>query len=254
MAKRKQQPSPRVILYTRVSTDEQAESGLGLEAQRAELEAEAARRGWTDLEVIEDPGHSGATIDRPGLRRALELLEAGEAGVLMVAKLDRLTRTIAGFGQVMEAAERQGWAVVILELDGLGGQVDMTTPMGEFIAGLMALLARLERRMIAKRTSDAARAKRTRGERSGRPPAIPAEVRAKITRLRAADMTPGAIARTLTDERVPTIRGGGSWQRSTIQRVLASAALDEELAAARRTRTPDLDAGGDDQGDAERPR
>jgi DNA invertase Pin-like site-specific DNA recombinase len=239
MAKRKPRPSsPRVILYTRVSTDEQVESGLSLEAQRAELEAEAARRGWTDLEVIEDPGHSGATIDRPGLRRALELLEAGEAGVLMVAKLDRLTRTIAGFGQVMEAAERQGWAVVILELDGLGGQVDMTTPMGEFIAGLMALLARLERRMIAQRTRDAARAKRARGERTGREPEIPAKVRARIVRLRRAGETPGAIARRLTDERVPTMRGGKTWQRSTIQRVLASVALDQELEATRRSRAP----------------
>ncbi len=234
MAKRKPRPSsPRVILYTRVSTDEQVESGLSLEAQRADLEVEAARRGWTDLEVITDAGESAATNDRPGLHRALALLEAGEAGVLAVTQLDRLARSTFGFASLMEAAERQGWALVML-----APNVDMTTPEGKFIAHVMAAAAELERAMIAKRTRAAARAKRAKGQRSGRPPAIPPEVRAKITRLHADGMTPGAIARRLTDERIPTMRGGRTWQRSTIQRVLASVALDQELEAARAERRP----------------
>ena len=58
----------RVLAYLRVSTGEQAESGLGIEAQRQAILAEAARRGWSNVEFIEDSGFSGKTINRPGLR------------------------------------------------------------------------------------------------------------------------------------------------------------------------------------------
>ena len=78
----------------RVSTDEQADSRAGLEAQRAAIETECRRRGWRLASVQEDAGVSGkATTNRPALTRTLDSLSAGEADVLVVAKLDRLSQS-----------------------------------------------------------------------------------------------------------------------------------------------------------------
>src|SRR4051794_28784928 len=85
-----------VIAYTRVSTEEQAASGAGLAAQRATIEAEAARRGWAIIDWHSDEGISGGKgiEDRPGLAAAVAAVESGKAGTLIAAKLDRLSRSV----------------------------------------------------------------------------------------------------------------------------------------------------------------
>src|SRR3954471_3387194 len=91
-----------VVAYVRVSTDEQADSGAGLTAQRAAISAEAARRGWTVIAWHEDAGISGKSIaGRPGLGAALEAVETGQAAGIVVAKLDRLSRSLADFAGLM---------------------------------------------------------------------------------------------------------------------------------------------------------
>ncbi len=84
----------QVIGYVRVSTEEQQRSGAGLAAQRKAIEAECARRGWQLVEVIEDAGYSAWDLKLPGVQIALETLRRGEAGALVVAKLDRLSRSM----------------------------------------------------------------------------------------------------------------------------------------------------------------
>src|ERR1700741_1790549 len=101
----------QVIGYVRVSTDEQRESGAGLAAQRAAIEAECRRRGWTLVEVIEDAGYSAKDLKRPGVQTALETLRRGEAGALVVAKLDRLSGSMLDFTSVMAKASREGGAL-----------------------------------------------------------------------------------------------------------------------------------------------
>jgi DNA invertase Pin-like site-specific DNA recombinase len=209
---------PKVILYTRVSTDEQTRSGLSLEAQQAELEAEARRRGWTDTELITDAGQSAATNDRPGLHDALERLEAGQASMLVATRLDRLARSTLGFAQLMEAARKQGWAVVVLDLN-----LDMTTPTGKFVADIMAAVAELERAMIAARTRAALAAKKARGQRVGREPEIPEAVRRRILREHRAGRPMTAIAHDLTARGVPTARGAAAWSKNTVRRVIRAA-------------------------------
>src|SRR4051794_8522343 len=91
-----------VIAYLRVSTDEQAASGAGLAAQAAAIEAEVERRDWRLLRRYTDAGVSGKTvIGRPQLHAAMDAIEAGEAGTLMVAKLDRLSRSLLDFAALM---------------------------------------------------------------------------------------------------------------------------------------------------------
>src|SRR5207248_10698803 len=91
-----------VVGYVRVSTAEQADSGLGLEAQRAAIENECHRRSSNLLEIFEDAGASGKSMERrSGLRKALRAVRGPEAEALVVAKLDRLSRSLLDFSQVM---------------------------------------------------------------------------------------------------------------------------------------------------------
>lgn len=86
--------SLQVALYVRVSTEEQVKSGFSLPEQRHTLSEHAARHDWEVVEVIEDPGDSGADPNRPGLLRILELAEAGKINLVLSWKRDRLFRDI----------------------------------------------------------------------------------------------------------------------------------------------------------------
>lgn len=207
----------RVIGYARVSTSEQADSRAGLEAQRAAILAECQRRGWTLIDTIEDGGYSAKDLRRPGVRVALEELKRGRADALVVAKLDRLSRSMIDFTDLMGRASRQGWALVALDC-----AVDTTTPAGEAMANVLATFAQFERRLIGQRTREALAQKKAQGVRLGRPRALPAKVRTRIKRQRAAGRSLARIADGLNRDRVPTAHGGARWYASTVRAVLAA--------------------------------
>src|SRR5690349_6764124 len=102
----------RAIGYARVSTTEQGASGLGLDAQRAAIEVEVERRGWAPACLLEDVASGGTLDKRPALSSALDALDRGDADVLVVAKLDRLSRSLADFAALMRRAKQRGWALV----------------------------------------------------------------------------------------------------------------------------------------------
>lgn len=203
-----------VIGYVRVSTEEQGLSGAGLQAQRAAIIAESERRGWTLIEIIEDVG-SGKSLKRPGIRAALDTLAAGEASALVVAKLDRVSRSLLDFAKIMATAQKQSWALVALDV-----QVDTTSPSGEAMAHMLATFAQFERRLISERTKQALAQKRASGVRLGAPPEIAPSIARRIRRERQAGRTLREIAERLNADGVPTARGG-RWYASTLQRVLA---------------------------------
>jgi len=216
----------RVVAYLRVSTQEQAASGLGLDAQRARITDEAARRGW-DVDWCMDEGVSGTVRNRPGLARALDLLRTRQATALVVAKMDRLARSVVQASDLLETARKQRWSVLILDLG-----MDLSTPHGKAMAQMLAVFAELEREMIAARTKDALAAAKARGQRLGRPRATPPDVVARVVAL-SADLSPLQVARALTAECVPTTRSAPAWRASTVRRLLNGVALDAEAAAAR---------------------
>src|SRR5215216_119757 len=82
----------RIILYARVSTDEQARSGYSLSQQLEALRAYAAREGYEILEGVTDPGKSGATLDRPGLDRVRNLVASGGVSAVLAQDRDRFAR------------------------------------------------------------------------------------------------------------------------------------------------------------------
>lgn len=239
------------ILYSRVSTDDQVESGGGLADQRTRLEGMTAAKGWTATVALVDDGFSAKTLDRPAMTEALRMLAAGEAGALVVTKLDRLTRSVRDIDQLMQDAQDQGWSLVVIDLG-----IDTTTASGRMVANLMATIAQWEREVIGERTSAALQAKKAQGQRLGRPVALPHSVRERIATERRLGSTYQAIADRLNVDNVPTVKevaatievpegkkldveriaeawgdvaGSGLWRVSTVAKVCKSVDLDAEM-------------------------
>jgi DNA invertase Pin-like site-specific DNA recombinase len=217
----------KVIGYLRCSTEEQRISGLGLADQRGVIDQAAARQGWSDVEFISDAGYSAKNLSRPGIADALAQLARGEASVLVVAKLDRLSRSLLDFASIMATARKEGWQLVVLDL-----AVDTSTPSGELMASVLASFAAYERRLIGQRTSAALQQKKAGGARLGRPRTMAPEITRRIVAERAAGCSLPAIARGLNEDGVPTARGGRSWLPGTVSAVLRSAELDQKASTA----------------------
>jgi DNA invertase Pin-like site-specific DNA recombinase len=211
----------KVIGYTRVSTEEQGRSGLGLAAQRHAIEQHAEARGW-EIEWMTDEGVSAKSLNRPALQAALTLLRTGKAEAIVAAKLDRLSRSVVDFGHLLELSRRQKWGLVVLDFD-----LDTTTAAGRMLAGVMMQFAQFERELIGERTSAALQAAKARGVRLGRPPTIAPATASRIVALRQTGLSTAKIAAQLNADGVATV-GGKPWQASTVARVLSRA---EEVAS-----------------------
>ncbi|MBN1773173.1 MAG: recombinase family protein [Deltaproteobacteria bacterium] len=160
-ANRKHGDTKRAIGYLRVSSDDQA---LGPDAQRAALERWARAQGVELVAVHADLGVSGgAELDkRPGLLAALADLSTNGAGLLLVAKRDRLARDVVVAGMVERLVERAGARVT--SADGAGNG---DGPEAALLRGIMDVFAQYERALIRARTRAALAVKRGRGERLG---------------------------------------------------------------------------------------
>lgn len=144
------------------------------------------------------------------------MLKAGEASTLVVAKLDRATRSLNDFVKMMEQAGKEKWQFVALD----NGGIDTTTPYGEAMMNMAAVFARLEARLAGARTKEALQAARDRGVRLGGRRCVPEDVRRRIVAMRSEGATLTAIANTLTEEDVPTGKGGARWYPSTVAALL----------------------------------
>lgn len=169
MGRRKQAATPdpapprAVVGYCRVSTDEQAELGYGLAAQEERIRHYAAAMGIELADVIRDDGYSGATLDRPGLQQLLARIDAGEIGTVIVAKLDRLSRSLRDLLNLYDACfEARGVALV-----SVAEQFDTSTAAGRLFFQLVGSFAEFERRQIAERTASGRRVKASRGGYAG---------------------------------------------------------------------------------------
>jgi len=203
-----------VVGYARVSTEEQGLSGAGLAAQRRAIKAECERRGW-NLVRIEEDVLSGRTLNRPGLTQALEACLSGEVSGIVVAKLDRLSRSLVDFAGLLVEAQSSGFNLVALDLG-----VDLSTPAGEFLASVMASAAQWERRIIGQRTKDALAIRREQGVKLGRPPLPKDALGRRVALMRKRGMTLQAIADSLNAEGVAPLRGGQEWRPSSVRAVL----------------------------------
>jgi DNA invertase Pin-like site-specific DNA recombinase len=153
--------------------------------------------------IAEDIGRSGKDLKRPGVQAALA---AGQASALVLAKLDRLSRSMLDFAQVMATAQKQSWALVALDV-----QVDTTTPSGAAMAHMLATFSQFERRLISERTKQALAQKRAAGVRLGAAPEIEAAIEERIRVERATGKTLRETAEMLnTEASRPRAAGGGT--------------------------------------------
>jgi DNA invertase Pin-like site-specific DNA recombinase len=153
----------KTIVYVRVSTEKQAGEGVSLEAQQQKA---AAYAGLYDLDIVEtvvDAGVSAKTLDRPGLKKALAMLEAGEAQALLVTKLDRLTRSVGDLGRLIEDRFSSGGA----ELMSVSEQIDTRSANGRLTLNVLMSVSQWEREVIGERTSDAMRHMQSQGQYIG---------------------------------------------------------------------------------------
>lgn len=221
VSRRRQEPG-RVVAYRRVSTTDQAASGLGLDAQLREITAYATRHGLTVATVFTDEGVSGAAplTERKALLAALQALGPGDT--LLVAKLDRLSR-----GEPLEQAiidelvARRRAKVVSTSGEGTAGD----GPTETLMRGMLQLFARFERDLIRARTTAALQAKKARGERVGTLPYGQTEterrVLAAIEKYRATGLSLQGTADALNRHGFTT-RTGSPWRPQYVASILAT--------------------------------
>lgn len=223
----------RAIGYARVSTEEQADSGVSLAAQEAKIRAYAELYGIELVEVIIDAGESGKSLDRPGIQQALQRLDRRKADGIVISKLDRLSRNVGDWNLLItdyfgEKPGKQLWSVA--------DSIDTRTATGRLVLNIMMTVSQWERETIGERTRDALRYKKTQHQRiSGRidygyeladdgktlqPCQAEQEVISTIKTLRDQKMTLTAIANELTARNIPR-REGGTWEHTFIARLLS---------------------------------
>ncbi|MBF6210697.1 recombinase family protein [Nocardia puris] len=201
----------KVIGYVRVSTKEQGESGLGLEAQREALAQWCAAHGHELLTVITDVIGGAKNDSMFGREVAIAAVESGVAQGLLIRALDRATRDQLDGAQIMKRANDYGWRLV--DCDG----TDSGDPSQRLVADVRLAMAAEERRKISTRTREALEQKRSKGT----PGLISVSAQRRIQVLAGQGLGAKAIAAQLTAEGIPTATGGAVWHYSTVRRVLA---------------------------------
>lgn len=206
-----------MIGYLRVSTEEQANSGLGLEAQRDTIQRYADAHGW-DVVWYVDEGLSAKSLARPQLQDALARLhilpKRRDVDGIVVAKLDRLSRSVHDFSGLLKLAASRRWALVAIDLG-----VDTSTPTGKLIANVMMSVAEWEREVIGERTSAAMQAAKRQGRHMGRVSALPQATGDRLLKLRARH-TLAVTAAQLNAEGLSTATGG-QWSANSVAKAHA---------------------------------
>ena len=185
------------------------------------------------LDVIVDGGESAKSLNRPGLQRLLELINAGKVEAVIVAKLDRLTRSVKDLCGLLELFEKRKVALI-----SVAESLDTGSAAGRLVITIMAAVSQWEREAIGERTRDALRHKRNKGERVGNiafgsrlagdgqhlePDPAEQAALAEIRRLRGQGATLRGIAAHL-NHRELTTRRGTPWRLESVARVINRAA------------------------------
>jgi site-specific DNA recombinase len=222
----------KTIGYVRVSTDRQADHGVSLEAQEAKIRAMATVRGCDLDEVIVDGGESAKDLKRPGVERLITLADGGKVDAVIVAKLDRLTRSVKDLCALLELFEKRKVALI-----SVAESLDTGSAAGRLVITIMGAVSQWEREAIGERTRDALRHKRRQGRRVGNiafgsrlandgdhlePEPSEQAALAEIRRLRGQGTTMRGIADTL-NHRAYRTRRGTPWRLESVARVLKQA-------------------------------
>lgn len=219
----------KAVGYVRVSTDRQAERGVSLDAQMERVKAMATVQGAELTDVIVDGGESAKSLQRPGVQQVLALVEQRAVSAVIVAKLDRLTRSVKDLCGLLELFEKKGVALI-----SVAESLDTATAAGRLVITIMGAVSQWEREAIGERTRDALRHKRSQGLRVGNirfgyrlapdgkylePDPVEQRALDAIIGLRRDGATLRGIAATL-NQRGHRTRRGTSWRLESVARVV----------------------------------
>ncbi len=209
-------PAPAVAVralgYATVPADVD-EGTRELDEQRIAIESYCKLLGIDVVEVVrEREPKDGKALDRAGLSFLIERIAAGDGSCLVVTGLQRLSRSVAELGTIVQWLERNDVRLVAVELD-----LDTASPGGRTTARALASVAGMESERLSDRTRKGLAAARAKRHASGGAGPDWDEIRKRIANMRADGMTLQAIADTLNEEGVPTQRGGAKWRPSSVQ-------------------------------------
>lgn len=228
----------RCIIYTRVSTDEQATKGRSIETQEANCRRHATERDYEVIGVYCDDGLSGKDLHRPGIQQAFGTLALNGADILLISDFDRLTREVEDKCLIAKLMKTQGWSI-----ESLCENVDIDTAQGNLNLNMKVMFSQYEREMARERTCRVLNAKRERGEKLGgmrkygyqeeerdgvkylAPDPHEQRTIERICDLRDAGMTLSAICRELRRRKIRSRNGTTSWNPMTISRILQRAGI-----------------------------
>jgi DNA invertase Pin-like site-specific DNA recombinase len=145
----------RSIAYVRVSTQDQAAEGVSLGAQEARIAAYCAAMGWAVSESVRDAGESAKSLKRPGIASVLDAVRRGLVERIVVAKLDRLTRSVRDLADLIDLCAKHDVALV-----SVGETLDTSTAAGRMVVNMLGVVAAWEREAIGERTASALAHKR----------------------------------------------------------------------------------------------
>src|SRR5579863_4455362 len=228
----------KAIGYARVSTDKQADRGVSLDAQNERIRAMVVVHGADLADIIVEAGESAKSLNRPGMQRLLALVDAGEVQAVIVAKLDRLTRSVKDLCELLEKFERRGVALI-----SVAESLDTGSAAGRLVLNIMTAVSQWEREAIGERTRDALSHKRSNGERVGNiqfgyrlcadgkhvePDAAEQAVLNEIRRLRQSGQTLRGIAAALNHRALRT-RRGSAWRLEHVARIIKQGRASQGL-------------------------
>ena len=227
--------------YVRVSITNREVLGSSLDAQRRRINAQAIVSDVDLSEILCDDGHSAATLTRPAMTEIMARLDGGLVDMIIVAKLDRLTRSVKDLAMLLERlakAPRAGGGKGV-DLISCAESLDTSTATGRLVINIMASVSQWEREVISERTSAALQELRLQGRSTGKPrfgfsadsdgylieDASEQSVLARVTEMRQAGNSWQAVARSLTGQGIRT-RNGGAFSQQGIRQIAKKAGIE----------------------------
>ena len=216
----------KAVGYIRVSTQDQAESGLSLKHQEDKIKAYCEALDIDLMSIEVDAGHSGKSLNRPAMQKILSKIQAKQIEAVVILKLDRLTRSVRDLGFLVELFEKTGVALVSVQ-----DSINTSTAAGRLVLNVLGSVSQWEREAIGERTKAALQVKKQQGQRVGQVPfgfklaadgesLLPEtneqEILSVIRELRSSGLSYRKIAAELELRGIPTKKGGKVWQAKTI--------------------------------------
>lgn len=220
------------IGYARVSTADQAQHGVSLEAQTEKIQAMGTVQGANLTDILIDAGESAKSLNRTGMTELLRKVDSGKVQAVIIYKLDRLTRSVRDLGALLERFEKKRVALISVT-----ESLDTSTAAGRMVINIMMSVSQWEREAIGERTKDALAHLKANGLRVGNIPygfelapdgktlienGDEQAVIRKIRDLRDEGLSLRAIAQKLNREGYKT-RKRTSWKFQYVSNILKSA-------------------------------